>query len=174
MTSHALYSWHHSLYIWHYIHCICVIKARVSIIPHPLSVWHHTHYIMTSHSVCMISHEHFMTSHTYRYDIISSIFMTSYLIYMLSPKLLSWKHNDYTCDLTHYIWYHSHCICVVTPALWVPSQLWNSSDFAHVKHHTHTTSHHIHTLWHQCSVFITSQHCIHDIRSPLYDITSTL
>ena len=32
-------------YIWHYFHCICVIKPRVSIIPHPLSEQHHTHYM---------------------------------------------------------------------------------------------------------------------------------
>ena len=121
---------------------------------------------MTSHSVCMISHEHFMTSHPYRCDIISSIIMTSYPIYMLSPKLLSWKHNDYTWHLTHYIWHHSHCICVVTPSLSVASQqLWKSSQFSHIWHHIHSTSYHIHTLWHQSSVFMTSQtlHSWHQI-----------
>ena len=46
----------------------------------------HTMY-MTSLSVCMTSHEHFMTSHPYRYDIIASIFMTSYAILMISPIL---------------------------------------------------------------------------------------
>ena len=34
-----------SHYIYHYIHCICVIKPRVSVIPHPLSVFHHTLYV---------------------------------------------------------------------------------------------------------------------------------
>ena len=65
-TSHTLYmtsqTWQykHSIchlthYIEHYIHCICVIKPRVSIIPHPLSVWHHTHYtcdiILSMHAI---------------------------------------------------------------------------------------------------------------------------
>ena len=56
MTSHTLYmtshTWQHKCYIcylthyiWHYFHCICVIKPRVSIIPHPLSVQHHTHFM---------------------------------------------------------------------------------------------------------------------------------
>ena len=31
----------------------------------------------------MTSHEHFMTSHPYRYDITSRVFMTSYPIYMI-------------------------------------------------------------------------------------------
>ena len=62
ITLHPLHSWHHTPNIWHntygnmniisaiwptiynYIHCICVINPRVSVITHPLSVWHHTHY----------------------------------------------------------------------------------------------------------------------------------
>ena len=31
-----------------------------------------------------------------------------------STILLSWQHNDYTWDLSHHIWHHSHCICVIT------------------------------------------------------------
>ena len=95
----------------------------------------------------------------YFYDVISNI-------YMISPVLLSWKHKEYTWHLTHHIWHHSHCICVVTPALSMPSQqLRKSSHFAHVWHHTQTTSHHIHTLWHQWSCFMKSQtlHSWHQI-----------
>ena len=114
---------------------------------------------MTSHSVCMTSHEHFMTSHPYRYDITSSIFMTSYPIYMISHILFyENKKNDNTWHLTHCIWHHSPFICVVTPALSMPSQkLWKSSNLAHVWHHTHTTSLQIQTLGHQSSVFRTSK-----------------
>ena len=97
--------------------------------------------------------------------------MISYPIYTISAILLSWKHDDYTWHLTHYTWYHSYCICVVTPSLWVASkQLWMSSHFSNIWHHTYSTSYHIHTLWHQSSVFMTSQ-TLHDIRSPIYDIT---
>ena len=127
---------------------------------------------MTSHSVCVTSHEHFMISHPYRYDITSSVFMTSYPIYMISPILLSWKHNEYTWHLIDYIWHHSHCICVVTPSLSIPSkQLWKSSHLAHVWHHT---LHHIHTLWHQYLVFMTPQtlHSWHQISSIWHHIHS--
>ena len=61
ITLHPLHSWHHTPYIWYHTHgninvisaiwpsisnttsTICVIKPRVSLIPHPLPVWHHTH-----------------------------------------------------------------------------------------------------------------------------------
>ena len=125
---------------------------------------------MTSHSVCMPSHELFMISHPYRYDITSSIFMMSYPIYMISPLLLSWKHNECTWNLTHYIWHHSHCICVAHP-------LYQCHPNNYGSHHTWHTYDiilyitftlydiNIQYLWHH-------KHCIHDIRSPIYDITS--
>ena len=102
-------------------------------------------------------------------DITATICMISYPIYMISPILLSWKH-EYIWHLTHHIWHHIHCISVVTPPLSMPSQqLWKSSHLAHVWHHT---LHHIHTydinsqyLWHH-------KPCILNIRSPIYDITS--
>ena len=61
----------------------------------------------------MISHT-FMTSLPYMYDITPSIFMTSYPIYLMSHIMLSWQHKDSTLHLTHNIWHHSHCICVIT------------------------------------------------------------
>ena len=46
-----------------------------------------THYMYDITSVCMTSHEHFKPSHPYRNDITSSVFMTSYPIYIISPTL---------------------------------------------------------------------------------------
>ena len=100
------------------------------------------------------------------YDITHSVIMTSYPIYNVSTILLSWLHNDYTWHLTHNIWHHSHCICVITPDVSITSQpVWKSSHLAYGCHHTHSTWHHIHTLGHQCSVFMTSQplHSWHQI-----------
>ena len=42
----------------------------------------------------MTSHEHFMTSHQYRYDITSSIFMISYSIYIIA--LILFHENKMT------------------------------------------------------------------------------
>ena len=114
----------------------------------------------------MASHELFMTSYPYMYDITPSVFMTSYPIYMVSPILLSWQHNNYTCHLTHYIWHHRDCIYVITPAVSMTShQVWKSSHLAYIWYHDHSTWHHIHTLWHESSSFMTSQplHSWHEI-----------
>ena len=90
-------------------------KRPVHQLYHGNSLYDITHTLcMTSCSVWMTSHEFFMTSHTYMYDITLDIFMTSYTIYMISHILLSWQNNDCTWHLTYYIWYHSHCICVIT------------------------------------------------------------
>ena len=149
LPSDPLYLTLHLLYLCHQTQGISYTTPTLCMTSHTIC--------MTSYSVSMTSHEHFMTSHPYRYDITSNIFMTSYPIYMISPILLSGKHNDNAWHLTHYIWHHSHCICIVTLALSLPSQqLWKSSQFAHIWHHTHTTSHHIHTLWHESSVFMKS------------------
>ena len=167
-TLHPLYSWHHT---HDNTKVISAISPSISDTTSTVSVSSNTVYqlcyttlcmtlhtiCMTSHSVCMTSHENFMTSHPYRYDITSSIYMTLYPIYMIS-LLLFHENKVTTWHLTHCIWHHNLCICVVTPALSMPSQqLWNSSHLAHVWHHTPPTSHQIQTLWHQSSVFRTSQ-----------------
>ena len=139
-TLHPLLSWHNTHYVRHHTHdntkVISAISPSISDTTSTVSVSLNQvincvtctlcmtlHIIcMTSYSVCTTSHEHFMTSLPYRYDITSSIFMTSYQIYMISPILLSWKQNEYTWHLTHCIWHHSPCICVVTPALSMPSK----------------------------------------------------
>lgn len=186
MTSHTLYmtshTWqrkrficHLTYSIWHYIHCICVIKPSVGVIPHPLSLWHHTHF-MYDITFCM--HDNpwiFMTSQSYRDDITASIYMTSYPIYMIWHRLLSWPQNDYTSHFTHSTWHHRHCICVVTPLYW-----WHHNNYgSHPPWHMYVI---IHTLYDITFTLydINSQYlwhhnrCIHDIRSPIYDITSTM
>ena len=79
LPSHPLYLTLHPLYPFHQYQCVSCVTPTLFMILHTLC--------MTSHSVCMTSHEHFMTSHPYRYDITSSIFMTSYPIYIISPIL---------------------------------------------------------------------------------------
>ena len=79
LPSHPLYLTLHPLYVCYHTQCINCITPTLSMTLCTLC--------MTSHSVCMTSHEPFMTSHRYRYDITSSISMTSYPIYMISPLL---------------------------------------------------------------------------------------
>ena len=108
--------------------------------------------------------------------------MTSYPIYMISHILLSWQHNIYTWHLTHCIWHHSHCICVMTQmthrsvSMYCCITLITTSmeiiTFDHVWLHADSTSYHIHTLWHQLSVFMTSEplHSWHQISSVWHHI----
>ena len=156
----------------------------VSIIPHPLSVWHHRHYtcdiVLSTHAITTTVYDvislYIYHHPQYIYDIISSMYAITIL--------LSWQHNKYSWHLTQYIWDHSHCICVITQMVNTSvlmycsiddiHQVCKSSQLAPVWYHTQ--SHHItftiydindHVLWHH-------KHCIHDFRTPLYDITSTL
>ena len=92
---------------------------------------------------------------------------------MMSMLLLSWKHNDYTWNLTHNIWQHSHCICAATPTVLLPSQqLWKLSHL-HTYDIIHTLNDNTITLYDTIPQYLWHHsHCIHDIRSPTYDITS--
>ena len=185
MTSHTLYTtshtWQHksyichlTLYIWHYIHCSCVIKPSVSIVLHPLSVWCYTLYVWHHIQVCMTSHEHFMTSHQYRCDITSSVSMTSYPIYMISPLLFHENKRLYLASHPLYLTSQRLHLCGHTHSISAFTIIMVVSHLSHVWHNTHPTSRQIQTLWHQSSVFRHQKHCIHDIRSPIYDITSSI
>ena len=81
--------------------------------------------------------------------------------------LLSSQHNAYTWHFTRHIWHHSrvsvsshrwhtHLYRCIALSMTSP-QVCKLSHLAHIWHHTECTSHHIHTLWHQWSCFITSQ-----------------
>ena len=156
--------------------------STVSVSSKPVYQFYYTNSFMTlhtirmlSHSVCMTSHEHFMTSHPYNYDITSSIFMTSYPIYMLSPILF---HENKTTipgisptvlDIT------------ATAPVWShPLYQWLYNNYGSL--HTSLTYDIIHSLHHikfrlydiNRQYLGHHKHCIHDIRSPIYDITSTV
>ena len=175
-TLHPLHSWHHTHYIWHHTHdntkvitatspSISDTTSTVSVSSNPVyqlyythSLYDTTHYMYditfsmnditwTLYDIIPIEVWHHIL---YIYDIISNIYGITHTV--------SWKPNVSTLHLTHSLWYHSHVICVVAPALSMPSQqLWRSSHLTHVWHYTHPTSHKIQTLWHQSSVFRTSQ-----------------
>ena len=134
----------------------------------------HTVY-MTSHSVCMTSHEHFMTSHPYRYDIIASIFMTSYAIYMISPILFH-ENKMMIPGISPTVFDNT-----ATASVWShPFHQWLHNNYGSL--HTWHMNDIIHILYHiKFRLYDISRqyvghhmHCIHDIRSPIYDITSMI
>ena len=116
----------------------------------------HTIY-MTTLSMCMASHEQFMTSHPYRYPS-NSVYLWYHIAYIWYHPYCFMKTKWLYLASNHSFWHHSHCICMGSPALSMPSQqLWKSSHFAQVWHHIHPISQQIQTLWYKSSVFRTSQ-----------------
>ena len=186
ITLHPLHSWHNTPYIWHHTHgntnvlsatwqTVYNTISNVSVswntgyqLYHTHSLYDITHTIrVTSYTVCMLSHQLFMTLYPSMYNITPSIFMTSYLICTLSPYCfhdntmtihdISPTIFDITATVSvalHRWRTHLYQWFTLSMASW---QVCKSSHLAHVWHHTQTTSHHIHTLWHQWSFFLTSQ-----------------
>ena len=166
LPPHPLYQTLHPLYLCHHTQCInCITPTRCMTL--------HT-ICMTPHSVCMTSHEHFMTSHPYRYDITSSIFMTSYPIYMISPILF--YENQKTIPGISPTVFDITATASVWPHL-LYQGLHNNDWSLHTWHRyaiIHTLHHikfRLYDINHQYLGH--HKHCIHDIRS-IYDVTSTV
>ena len=116
-----------------------------------------------------------MTSHRYRYDITSSISMTSYPIYMISPLMF---HENKTSipvisptvfDITASasIWSYPLYQCLHNS--YGSLHTWHMYDNIHTLHHIKLRLYDI-----SCQYLGHHKHCINDIRSPTYDITSTI
>ena len=72
---------HHKHYIRYRVHCICVITPTLLMISQPLYVWYHIKYI---------------------WDILSTIFMTSY------PPCMTTQHCELIIPHSAYVWPHLH------------------------------------------------------------------
>ena len=161
LPSHSLYLTINPLYLCHQTMCINCITPTLCMTVHTIC--------MTSHSVCMASHEHFMISHPYRYDITSTIFMTSYPIYMISPILF--HENKTTIPGTSptvfdikaraSVWSNPLYQCL--PQNYGSLHTWHTYDIIHTLHSIKFRLYDINRqyLGHQ-------KHCIHDISSPIY------
>ena len=137
MTSHPLYVQYHITYIRHHTHILwdhttlCMTShafflditpsisdttSTLSVSSRPVHKLYHTNSLyaithtlcMKSQSVCMTSHEHFMTSYPYRYDITHSILLWCYQytvcdvipIRLWSQKVFMWCH-------AYRLWFHT-------------------------------------------------------------------
>ena len=110
--------------------------------------------------------------------------MTSYPICTLSPYCFHDKRTTIhdisptifditaTVSVSSHRW-HKHLYRWITLSKTSP-QVCKSSHLSHVWYHTQSTSHHIHTLWHQWSFSMTSQslHTRHQISSIWHHIHS--
>ena len=167
LPSHPLYLTLHPLYLCHPTQGINFILPTLCMSLHIIC--------MTSHSVHMTSHEHFVKSHQIRYDIISSIFMTLYSIYTVSPILIHEKKTTisgisptvFDIKATASVW--SHPLYQSLYNIYGSLHTWHTYDIRHTLHHTKFRLYDVNRqyLGHH-------KHCINDIRSPIHDITSTV
>ena len=166
MTSQTVNEWQHNDCIWHDTHCIGVIKPAWLMTSQLMYVWNHTH--------CMYD-----TIGTL-YDITSTLAdntplflyhgthsMKSYALYMLSPILCVWLPNSIPGwkPVKTAI---SSTLYVITPSWSKTSHLLcKASQVAYVCHYMRYTWHHIHTLWQQPLVFMTS-HALYSLHYSHY------
>ena len=147
MTSHTLYVWHHIQYACYHNNCLGHYTP-LCITSHPVYLWHRIQYVRYNHTA-------FMTT--------QRLYRTSLPSYLTSPPLYLCHHTDGThicINVLLYQWHHSKC---------VSHRSWHTYNIIPNLHPITFTLYDIndHVLWHHI-------HGIHDIRSPLYDMTSTL
>ena len=146
MISHTLYMRKHIKYTCNHNNCLWH-HTPLCITSHPLYLWHHIQYVCYHHTAFMTKQQLYLTCHP--------PYLTSQPLYLC--------HHTYGTHICIYVslypWYHK---CVT-------HHNWHMYDIILILHHITFTLYDIndHVLWHH-------KHCIHDIRSPLYDITSTL
>ena len=167
LASHPLYLTLHPLYLCHKSQCIISITLTLCMTLHTICT--------TSLSVCMASHVHCMTSHLYCYDIISSVLMTSYAIYMMSPILLHENKTNipdisptvFDITATASVWWNLLYQCLHKN--YGSLHTWHTHDIIHNLPHIKFRLYDINRQYLEHH-----KYCIHDIGSPIYDITSTV
>ena len=164
----------------------CVISYALYITSHPILLSSHycTYDITTSiyettsskatYTLHMIHHNHYMCPHIHCIDNITPTFVwhhTRHMCGIICPiqDITSSLHDlksPCLCNHTHYIWYHVHCISVITSIL-----LMISHQLYFWVHICYNSQHHVHCIWHD-SHCMTSQphHSWHQIHYIWHDL----
>ena len=143
---------HHTHYIRNRVHCVCVIKPTLSMISKPLYVWYYIQYL---------------------WDILSTIFMTSYPLCMTTQTcVLITPHSAY-------VWHHLHFRRRHTNSIIPSHKLYDfTSTSGMISHSLYQTPHQLYLCHHNLSTDITPTfvwHHIHymcDILCTIYNIIS--
>ena len=177
MTSHPLNLTWYPLYLCHQTHGVSFTTPTLDMASHTLYVWHHIQYscchnkylwdysnlYITSHPVLLWHHIKHVRYHNTAFMTTQHLDLTFHPPYLTSQPLYLSHHTDGThicIDALLYQWHHSKC---------VSCHIWPTYGITPNEHHNIFTLYDIndHVLSHH-------KHCTQDIRSPLYDITSTL
>ena len=144
----------HTLYVWHHIQYACYHNkylghyAPLCITSEPVYLWHHIQYVRYHHTAFMTIKWQYRLSHP--------PYLTSQPLY-----LCHLTDGTHVCiDVSLYLWNDNKC---------VRHHTWHMYDIIPNLHPITFTLYDIncHVLWHHI-------HGLHDIRSPLYDMISTL
>ena len=145
-------------------------KTTIFMMSHPLRAWHHNHSIRhRTHCIFVITTSP-LISYPLLYDIIPTISVTSYALYITSYQLLR-LHTSVLMTLEP-LYMKPHPICRATYTLYV----WHNSHYSvsslslHWQHHTHPVWHHTHSVWHHIRHLLGILCTIQDITYLLYDI----
>ena len=140
-------------YIRHCVHCICVITPNLSMMSQPIYIWYHIQY---------------------RWEILSTIFMTLYPLCMTSqPCVLITPHSAY---VWHHLSYRRRHIYSITQS---PNLYYFTSTSGMTSHSLYHTSHQMYLCHHNLSTDITPTfvwhhtHYMCDIICTIYNIIST-
>ena len=153
-TTPTLYMISHTLYVWHQIHYPCYPNTYL---------WHYTPLWITSHPVYLWHNMQYVRYHHTAFMTTQGLYVRFHTPYLTSQPLYLCHHTDGThisIDALLYQWHHNKC---------VSCHIWHTYGITPNVHHIIFALYYIkdHVLSHH-------KHCIHDIRSPHYDITSTL
>ena len=166
LTSLNLYMTLNPLYLCHQEQCINYTTPALCMTSHTLYVWHHSQYSW-HHMNTLCRHTHILMSsqrvylwhHKNIYDINATAFMkrqqlylTSHPLYLTSqPVCLCLQHPLYCCHHNNYVSYPT----------------WHMDDIIHTLHDLTIT------LYETIPQYLGHHsHCIHDIRSCTYEMTS--
>ena len=137
-------------YVGQHIHYTCEIIAT--------NLCHHTHFIdHISHTLCVTSYALYIRSHP-----LLRLYFWHHNLYIWNHIQYIGQHVHYTCEITATnLCHQTHFIYNITPIIYV------TSHSAYVWHLLHYPRHHILTLWHQTTIFVTS-HPLYLPSYPLY------
>ena len=95
MISHPLNEWQHKDCIWHDTQCICVIKPIWLMTSQPMYVWNHNHGMHDTIDTLPDITYTLADNIPLFYVMAQTLFMKSYVLYMMTPILCVWLTQLY-------------------------------------------------------------------------------
>ena len=153
VSSHPSYRWHHS-------HYMSGSTCSISVTSYPLYLWHNIHYVWHQNTLCLWPHTRYMCDILCTADDITSILSHQTTVFMMSHPLQAWYHAPCIRHCTR-------CIFVITtsPLISHPVSKDITPTFSMTSYALYITSQ---------PVLMSSHYCTYDIKTTLYETTSSM